>query len=53
MPSLEILDVSRNRLRALPPDLGTLMNLKVGEGARGGGGWADWKFETGAVDVEE
>ena len=40
LPSLEILDLSKNRITALPEDLGTLMKLKVGDtaGWKGGGG---------------
>src|SRR4051812_21928201 len=29
MPSLEILDISRNKIRELPPDFGYLIKLKV------------------------
>ncbi|GAA6009708.1 uncharacterized protein JCM10292_003627 [Rhodotorula paludigena] len=29
MPSIEILDISRNKIRKLPPNPGTLVNLKV------------------------
>ena len=29
MPSLEVLDISRNRIKRLPPDPGALRNLKV------------------------
>lgn len=29
MPSLEILDIGRNKIEALPTDPGTLVNLRV------------------------
>jgi hypothetical protein len=55
LPSLEILDVSRNRLRALPFDLGNLMNLKVWTPVERSGGVrpvADEQW-AGVVDVKE
>ena len=31
MPSIEILDISRNKIRKLPQNPGTLVNLKASE----------------------